>query len=386
MRVEGGEVFRLDLAAWEEQGRKLRARWPEGARAPSPPGGLAAWHDSRAREAARDGNIPAELWHLEQLTRVQPEAWLPYARRAAVHTAANNRELAAADSDRAMAHGGGDQLLDWYRHYARTWNRLGQDAAERWYLDRLVAAKDDWQAYADRAEVHGRLARPAEREADQAKAVEAGADRAFLLRLAEERVGQDRWRQAADLCVRANGPGPLTPDTCQRLVLLSLQLGDQDRYRSICAALLKALQAGGVMDATAVNNVCWCCTVGPDAVTDYAPLVNLLENVLSRLPAEDRQLRPVIAGTLGAVCYRACRYREAVDRLNESLAGWEGGTQDWALLAMAHDRLGGAVKARECLARAQKALPAEGTSTIWDRLEARLLCAEAEALLQQAKP
>src|SRR5262249_55218522 len=98
--------------------------------------------------------------------------------------------------------------------------------------------------------------------------------------------------------------------------------------------------------------------------------------------------------TLGIALYRAGRYDEAVQRLNESIAlQKQGGTyRDWLFLAMAHHRLGHADEARRGLDQAgrgpQPTDPQQAAARAQrpgaEGVYGRLFLAEAEALLSSA--
>jgi hypothetical protein len=101
--------------------------------------------------------------------------------------------------------------------------------------------------------------------------------------------------------------------------------------------------------------------------------------------------------TLGAALYRAGRLEEAVQRLSEAVrtSGGDGTYADWLFLALAHQRLGHGEEARRWLDqvvrwmdRADWSRPTDaGSSPTWPvRLEAQLLCREAEALVKGAAP
>ena len=148
-----------------------------------------------------------------------------------------------------------------------------------------------------------------------------------------------------------------------------------------CAALLE--KAGPKPAPALANDLAWVCALGPGALPDYARPLALAELAVSRAApvAKHHALN-----TLGALLYRAGRYREAVGRLEEGLRAAKGQAvaQDWLFLAMAHHRLGEEAEARRSLARLAKDEPAGGASP-WVKLEVELLRREAEALVGGAK-
>jgi hypothetical protein len=383
IRVDGAETVVLDMATWDEQRQQLRARWPSAVRPDPAVPDRVAWHEARARDAVQAGNLPVASWHLEQLSGLQPRAWIPCARLGGLHTTRGDLNAAAAEYDRAGARGGGADLLDWYRHRALTCNRFAQHEAEKWYLDRLLATvKDDWRLFADRAEANGRRGLANEREADLSRAIELGADRTYVLQLADDRAGKQQWRPALELCLRAEEMGPLDLDISRRLALLYLKLGDRKGYRRVCNDALKALQVRP-LPAQLLSEVGWLCAMGPEALDDLDPLVSSLEQALQQLPPDNKGMRTTFARTVGAVLYRAGRFEDAVKHLGESLAA--PGTTDrsgWAILAMAHHRLAQAEEVRKAITKARKRGPA-ATLPAWLDLEESLLCREAEARLRE---
>jgi lipopolysaccharide biosynthesis regulator YciM len=103
------------------------------------------------------------------------------------------------------------------------------------------------------------------------------------------------------------------------------------------------LQRFGEATNFIATNVALICTLRPNAVPDPSLLVCIEERaVANRLLARVR----------GHVLYRAGRFEEAVQRLNEQLAATTDGTgsfREWLFLAMAHHHLGHAAEARQWL-------------------------------------
>ena len=106
--------------------------------------------------------------------------------------------------------------------------------------------------------------------------------------------------------------------------------------------------------------------------------------------------------TFGGVLYRAGRYQEAVQRLEEAVKAYGQDGDPWTqfFLAMAHHRLGHAKEVKQWLDRALPAVektltnglegvPGQNSSLPLDsmqRLELQFLRREAEALVKGAKP
>jgi hypothetical protein len=100
-----------------------------------------AYHDARARDAEQEGATFTALWHLDRLVALRPEDWLLYARRGRAWSAAGHLDRAEAEYQRAARHVCAAVLRDWYRHRVADCAAAGQEAAARWYQNRLLAAE-----------------------------------------------------------------------------------------------------------------------------------------------------------------------------------------------------------------------------------------------------
>jgi WD40 repeat protein len=195
---------------------------------------------------------------------------------------------------------------------------------------------------------------------------------------------QGRWQEAAKELARAveRNPGrnSLWPVFLGNLLL---QSNDLQGYRRLCrerAADLDFFQ----LDFRDANNTAWLYCLAPDAVADFKGPVSLAQAAVDQAP--DEQQRAFNLNTLGAILYRAGRYQEAVDRLNQRLAAIpdEGVPQDWAFLAMAHHRLGHPTEARRWLDKVRAYKPPEvhpNAQDFYNDLETQHLRREAEALI-----
>ena len=86
--------------------------------------------------------------------------------------------------------------------------------------------------------------------------------------------------------------------------------------------------------------------------------------------------------TLGAGLYRAGRFEEAVQRLNESMQGrhGEGLPQGFAFLALAHYRLGHYDEAKHWLDKLVTTQPKESFDISMEDMEIRILSHEVQSL------
>jgi serine/threonine protein kinase/WD40 repeat protein len=132
-------------------------------------------------------------------------------------------------------------------------------------------------------------------------------------------------------------------------------------------------------NALACNNLAWVYATAPEQLRDVKAAVPLAEKAVQLAPKN-----PMYVNTLGVVYYRVGRYREAVELLRANLASQE----DWGLafdlyfLAMSHQRLGAAARARDYYdwavrwTRTQQSLSAEHLEELTG------LRAEAKELLE----
>jgi tetratricopeptide (TPR) repeat protein len=139
--------------------------------------------------------------------------------------------------------------------------------------------------------------------------------------------------------------------------------------------------------------VAWAAVLAPDAVKDPHRPVKLAELAVRSDPRESWYL-----STHGAALYRAGRFAEAVQRLQEASIEWDKAATKpmqyspaytWFFLAMAHQRLGRLEEARRWLEKAVTRMEQEtqGNTVAWNRRQTlQLLRREAEVLLKQPAP
>jgi WD40 repeat protein/serine/threonine protein kinase len=246
-----------------------------------------------------------------------------------------------------------DRTLAWHLTEAEDSLEAGQGAAALWHVHRLGDVPlTDPLLYARMAGIRAEFGLWDEAAADYGKAIQCGV------------MPLEDWKRYALVCLR---------------------VGDQAGYRQVCETLLKRVRKSPSTRGAA-NNVAWICSLGPDAVGDYAQPLALAKAAVASLPPDAKEERHFVLDTLGAVLCRAGRYQDAIDRLNEGIAAssGEGVGQDWVFLAIAHHRLGHAAEARKWLARVPAANSQAGDRLSWDALEVELLRREAEALLKPA--
>jgi tetratricopeptide (TPR) repeat protein len=224
-------------------------------------------------------------------------------------------------------------------------------------LDRYTRAIElkpaAWVLWSNRGIVYAELGQWNKASADYAKAIQ----------LKPEQVGTHYW-----------------------LALVRAGAGDLAGYRSACAALLERF---GQTDKPDVAHwVAWAAVLAPDAVKDLDRAVKMAESALRGDPKSDKY-----ASTVGAVLYRAGRFTEAIQRLQEASTAWDKAATKpatyspayaWFFLAMAHHRVNHAEDARKWLEKANQGMDQEtkNNGVPWNRrLTLQLLRREAEALI-----
>jgi WD40 repeat protein/predicted Zn-dependent protease len=202
------------------------------------------------------------------------------------------------------------------------------------------------------------------------------------------------WDKAADDYSRAIELKNDDPVLRYQLALVRLARGDRDGYRQACSDMLKRF--GESSNAEVADLAAWVCVLGPDAVSEWKLPRQLAEKALAKGPKSGDP-----PTTLGALLYRAGRFKEGVRRLAEAELAFKearGPSQSGVIncrlfQAMTEYRLGHVVEARRRLDQAVKAIEqalpenarageASRSPLPWNRrLTFQLLRHEAEALL-----
>jgi tetratricopeptide (TPR) repeat protein len=339
------------------------------------------WHEEQAAEHAKAGDCFAAAFHRAQLAENAP--WDPTAWQKLAEACAklgNNRPARAAC----------DHLLQRSPdlapvHLRRAALRLkGGDARGGW----ADMARGVWYT-----------------------ATERGAGKEFAdaaLDQADEAAARGDWPRAVNQYSLASAWQPRDPANLHRLACARLAAGDEEGYRLACRRLharfgdleanrpvltLSALLAQGpaplppflplAEEATRQD-----AARRADAIAYTAcllPVVDPDPAALAALAARAVAIDPSSAAfraTCGAALYRAGRYQEAVEQLEEAERLHGGGRTNWQelFLAMAYSRLGQADRARAEFGKAK--LPDKPP---WEeRLVYERLRREAEDLLKAA--
>jgi serine/threonine protein kinase/WD40 repeat protein len=397
--LENNSIVLLDAGTWRECRDRLQERWPDPDAALSRPPDEADWHDARARDAEEVGNFLAALWHLDRLIRLRPTDWHPLARKGLLYATAREFDLAESAYRLAAANARAAAMQIWHRQNAATCLVQGEWGTALRHLDWLVAAGgEDWQVHADRATAYGHLGRHREHEAARARAIELGADAAFLVPLAEEKAAQGQWSLARALFARAADRGGLDLEDACHHALCCLKAGDEDGYRRICASLTHDLRTGGPMSAVCLKGdivniltLLRVCLLRADATPDWQPLLKVSEDVLAVLMrgtslAPENQ--PVNAPldwltARGAVLCRQGGYADAITSLGQCVNQGKNPLQYVArvFLAFSHLRLGQEGEAKRWMNEVHA--PAADAQFSWEALEIELLRPMVKALQKE---
>jgi tetratricopeptide (TPR) repeat protein len=189
-------------------------------------------------------------------------------------------------------------------------------------LEKLVAALPNVPAYRQelvrihrqRGLLYESVQQWDEAAADLSKVIEMQPDRLGpRIWRAEFYVRRGHWEKAADDFAKASELSPDIMNIRYWHALTRVGDGDLAGYRDACAALLDRFGQAGLPD-----RACWASVLAPGAVNDLNRLVHMAEVVLRKDPQTGWA-----STILGAALYRAGRFAEAVQRLDEANAVWE---------------------------------------------------------------
>jgi len=219
------------------------------------------------------------------------------------------------------------------------------------------------------------LGKTTESEAELGRAVELGADPETTLQLARIAAGHGNWDRAAALLNKAQTALGVTAEVPYQHALACLKAGDMPGYRRVCTEAVQAVLQDKLSLQEAMS-VAGSCAMGPQALADFGPILQFMEDTLKKVRPE---FRPMVLDILGALLHRAGRDREAVRRIEESIGPRAGsaGFDDALFLAFAHERLGEHTEARKWL---RHALAAPASGDFWEKAEIQLLRREADAV------
>ncbi len=239
------------------------------------------------------------------------------------------------------------ELLAWRRWEADNCLRAGLWPAALAHLRDLIEAQPErWDLYVLRATAEAALGQTREAVADYGRAIARGG--------------------TLDMLWYWEGTG--------RLVL-----GDLDGYRRVCAGAVERFRGPiSPQTATGIANLC---TLGPDAVADFAPVRALAEEAATELRDD-----PFSVSVLGAALLRSGQPGPAIRRLEEAvrLEGNGGLPSTRLFLALAQARAGDRTAARDWLGKARQAFATPGRVPPAVRPTLEVLLREAESRLKES--
>jgi tetratricopeptide (TPR) repeat protein len=245
-----------------------------------------------------------------------------------------------------------------------------------------------WNVYFDRGRAHSEMGQfePAVADFTQAIACQADRQESWLNR-GDVHAALGRWDKAAADYEKATDLGAYQIHHWRKQALAWLAAKKQDRYRSLCARLLKAERR--LESQTPAHQGAWMFVLAPDAVVDLGAVVKKMETAHKGHPMD-----PELLLGMGAVLHRVGRFAEAEQKLQEAIKTPEKKDAPEAMLflAMAQYRLQKVEKARDSLAQAVKILEqpmlhqADAGASWPERLTGQILRHEAEGLINGKKP
>jgi len=190
---------------------------------------------------------------------------------------------------------------------------------------------------------------------------------AWYSRLGKAHAEAGRWQEARNAFNDAVQRESDDWNDYHRLAVTQLALGDRAGYQHTCE---QAFRRWGVEAPD------WTCHIGPNALSDYTAILAAEQEHLQRSPDDiGRKI------TMGALTYRAGKYKEAVAILTPLLTPDSGYADNWLYLAMAHWHLGNKTEARRCLKLGENGIANRNTPEWYLREQFVLQLQEAHALI-----
>ena len=197
-----------------------------------------------------------------------------------------------------------------------------------------------------------------------------GVDPRLVEVIAGSLAQANRWKEAKEPFEKT---AALDPGNFNKQLDLSrcyLALGDLASYRRLCETAIA--RHGKTKDRNLANNVIWMTALIPDAVRNYARVVEIGHKWMNTGKPD-----PNLFNTYGAVLYRAKQYKSSLAYLKRSIdaQNGKGNAHDWVFTAMAR-RKSKEPGDRDALSRAKTM--ASDASLPWQ------LRVELNALLEEA--
>jgi WD40 repeat protein/tetratricopeptide (TPR) repeat protein len=349
--------------------------------------GWLAWHREQAEAAESAKQWFALAFHVRLIAANDPQNGIWYRILAHADYEQDDWKQTIEDSTKAIELNAATNDTWFYR--ALAYQSLSQwDPALADYAHVLELAPRSWWLWFNRGNVYAALK-------DWEKAID-DYDKAFALnpnywKIRSKRgvaeAERDQWDKAVADMAKSVALGERSASAMGNLARAQLAHGDTEGYRATCVAMI--VEFGDTKDASDANSIAWTCALGPGAIPDLSMALRLSERAASGKSKGWAELN-----TLGSVLYRAGRYPEALQRLNQAIDAHKKRATAWddLLLAMVHQHLGHSDQAKQHLDQAQHSIASGNPrnsglpavkATPWDeRAELKLLSAEAEALLK----
>jgi tetratricopeptide (TPR) repeat protein len=186
------------------------------------------------------------------------------------------------------------------------------------------------------------------------------------------------WDRAEADCTNAIQRNAHLPHVWRDKALMQLRRGDAEGYKTTCARMIDRFVQDG--DFVTLGVLGLTCEAVALPTADLARVRDLAQIWVAREPQN-----PGWRHILGAMLYRAGRYEEALQRLNESRAAPGGGERAdfWIALAMCHYQLGHLAEARQLLDKASQMIDTGRPLPYLLDLKYRPMLREAEALIKK---
>jgi tetratricopeptide (TPR) repeat protein len=202
--------------------------------------------------------------------------------------------------------------------------------------------------------------------------------------LASMHAAAGRMEDAADMYSRRVRINPAAHSSWYDAAGFYLFMDDVERYRGACREMLDRFEKRAEQDAGIASLTARTCALIPDAVVDFSRVERLSKRSLTGTGKDPFYGDYVLTGAL--IDYRGKRYAQVVDSLSRHTKpdGNVAHATAFAILAMAHHRLGHADQAQASLQSARAII---GTtppdSSEWQHCQ--ILLRQAEQLLAERK-
>jgi len=296
----------------------------------------------------KQGTMSASFrpWLIDRLVEAEPNDWQLLIDRVGLAVLQDRWEDAVPDIDRALELGPSAEIVDRLLQLAvrvgpRTQVRGGVTTRNNQVRGRpatdtstapLLRAIPVWEKVVDIAP-------------DQTEALGS---------LADLHARATHWQRAAELFARLVEATPELYRPQSRLAPLCLKLGQADRYRELCHAMLEQFDESTSMSSkyTPIRT----CLLQSGAVDDYQPLIAELRAILESKVDSTAATVAHCQTALGIAQFRGGEHPQAIEWLEKAIEPeplpWPLEVRSLAVLAMAYHASGDEAKARELLDRA----------------------------------